>query len=93
MSPQTVAQLYNELPEVIAIKEATGSLDMATEIASLCGITLLSGDDTLTLPLMSVGATGGISRVELSGNLCYHVASYEAMRYLDFPASCGVVLF
>ena len=60
MSPQTVERL-NRHPNVVAIKEATGSLDMASEIMSLCDITVLSGDDSLTLPLMSIGATGVIS--------------------------------
>jgi hypothetical protein len=61
MSPQTVAKLYNEFEEIIAIKEATGSLDIASEILSLCDITVLSGDDSLTLPLMAVGGKGVIS--------------------------------
>ena len=61
MSPQTVAKLYNEFDEIVAIKEATGSLDIASEIGSLCDITILSGDDSLTLPLMSVGGKGVIS--------------------------------
>ena len=60
MSPQTVERL-NRHPNIVAIKEATGSLDMASEIMSLCDITVLSGDDSLTLPLMSIGATGVIS--------------------------------
>jgi len=60
MSPQTVARL-NQHPNIVAIKEATGSLDMASEIMSLCDITVLSGDDSLTLPLMSIGAKGIIS--------------------------------
>jgi 4-hydroxy-tetrahydrodipicolinate synthase len=60
MSPQTVARL-NEHPNIVAIKEATGSLDMASEIQSLCDITILSGDDSLTLPLMSIGGRGVIS--------------------------------
>jgi 4-hydroxy-tetrahydrodipicolinate synthase len=60
MSPQTVARLY-EHRNVVAIKEATGSLDLASEIMSLCDITVLSGDDSLTLPLMSIGAKGVIS--------------------------------
>jgi 4-hydroxy-tetrahydrodipicolinate synthase len=60
MSPQTVARLHQH-KNIVAIKEATGSLDMASEIASLCPITILSGDDSLTLPLMSVGARGVIS--------------------------------
>jgi 4-hydroxy-tetrahydrodipicolinate synthase len=60
MSPQTVARL-NEHPNIVAIKEATGSLDQASEIMSLCDITVLSGDDSLTLPLMSIGGKGVIS--------------------------------
>src|SRR6185437_14081610 len=60
MSAPTVARL-NEHKNIVAIKEATGSLDMATEIMSLCDITVLSGDDSLTLPLMAIGAKGVIS--------------------------------
>src|SRR6185503_14671385 len=60
MSAQTVARLAKH-PNIIAIKEATGSLDMASEIMSLCDITVVSGDDSLTLPLMSIGAKGVIS--------------------------------
>jgi 4-hydroxy-tetrahydrodipicolinate synthase len=61
MSPQTIAKLAAEIPSIVAIKEATGSLDQSSEIASLSDITILSGDDSLTLPLMSVGAKGVIS--------------------------------
>jgi 4-hydroxy-tetrahydrodipicolinate synthase len=60
MTPQTVARL-NKHANIVAIKEATGSLDIASEIASLCPITILSGDDSLTLPLMSIGGKGIIS--------------------------------
>ncbi len=60
MTPQTVARLHQH-PNIVAIKEATGSLDTASEIMSLCGITVVSGDDSLTLPLMSIGASGVIS--------------------------------
>jgi 4-hydroxy-tetrahydrodipicolinate synthase len=60
MTPQTVARLAKH-PNIVAIKEATGSLDMASEIMSLCELPILSGDDSLTLPLMSIGATGVIS--------------------------------
>jgi 4-hydroxy-tetrahydrodipicolinate synthase len=60
MSAQIVARLSKH-PNIVAIKEATGSLDMASEIASLCDITILSGDDALTVPLMSIGAKGVIS--------------------------------
>jgi 4-hydroxy-tetrahydrodipicolinate synthase len=60
MSPQTVARL-NAHQNIVAIKEATGVIDIASEIRSLCDITILSGDDSLTLPLMSIGASGVIS--------------------------------
>jgi 4-hydroxy-tetrahydrodipicolinate synthase len=60
--PETVARLA-ELPQIVAIKEATGSLDQASQILSLCNLTLLSGDDSLTLPLMSIGGRGVVSVV------------------------------
>ena len=60
MAAATVARLAKH-PNVVAIKESTGSLDLATEIMSLCDITVLSGDDALTLPLISIGARGLIS--------------------------------
>jgi 4-hydroxy-tetrahydrodipicolinate synthase len=60
MSAQTVARLA-EHPHIVAMKEATGSLDMASEIRSLCDITILSGDDSFTVPLISIGGRGVIS--------------------------------
>jgi 4-hydroxy-tetrahydrodipicolinate synthase len=62
LAAETVAQLA-EHENIVAIKEATGRLDMASEIAMLCDITVLSGDDSLTLPLASVGGKGVISVV------------------------------
>lgn len=62
MLPETVATLA-AVPNIVAIKEASGSLEQMTEVISLCGdrMTVVSGDDTLTLPLMAVGGTGVIS--------------------------------
>jgi len=60
MTPETVARL-SELDQVVAIKESTGSMDQTSEILARCGITVLSGDDSLTLPLMAIGARGAIS--------------------------------
>jgi 4-hydroxy-tetrahydrodipicolinate synthase len=62
MTPETVARLA-ELENIVAIKEASGSLDQASAIANLCDITIISGDDSLTLPLASVGGKGVISVV------------------------------
>ena len=60
LEPETIADLY-ELENVAAIKEACGSVDQVSQILNLCDITVISGDDTLTLPMMAVGARGVIS--------------------------------
>ena len=60
--PETVARLA-KLKNIVAIKEATGSMDQASAIAALCDLTLLSGDDSLTLPLLSIGGRGVVSVV------------------------------
>ncbi len=62
LTAETVARLA-EIDNIVAIKEASGRLDMASEIANLCDITIISGDDSLTLPLASVGSKGVISVV------------------------------
>jgi len=61
LNADTIAKLRKACPNIIAVKESTGSLDMSTEIASLCDIQILSGDDSLTLPIMAIGGTGVIS--------------------------------
>ncbi|MGC8737234.1 MAG: 4-hydroxy-tetrahydrodipicolinate synthase [Candidatus Hydrogenedens sp.] len=60
LEPDTIAEL-NKFPNIVCIKEACGSVDQVSQIRSLCDITVLSGDDSLTLPMMSIGATGVIS--------------------------------
>jgi 4-hydroxy-tetrahydrodipicolinate synthase len=64
MLPSTVARLA-DLSEVVAIKEASGNLAQMAEIVRLAGdrITLLSGDDNVTLPLLAIGGKGVISVV------------------------------
>jgi len=62
LTPDTVARLA-EIENIVAIKEASGSLDYVSEIATRCDITILSGDDSLTLPIASVGGKGVISVV------------------------------
>jgi len=61
--PETMARMAEKLPPVVAVKEATGSLDQASQILALCDLTILSGDDSLTLPLMSIGGRGIVSVV------------------------------
>jgi 4-hydroxy-tetrahydrodipicolinate synthase len=60
MLPPVVARLF-KIENIVAIKEAAGSLDQVSELFDLCEIDVLSGDDNLTLPMMAVGAIGVIS--------------------------------
>ncbi|HIJ64904.1 MAG TPA: 4-hydroxy-tetrahydrodipicolinate synthase [Candidatus Hydrogenedentes bacterium] len=60
MLPETIAEL-SKVDNVVAIKEACGSVDQVSQILALCDIMVISGDDSLTLPMMAVGAAGVIS--------------------------------
>lgn len=60
LRPETVARL-SKISNIVAVKEAAGSLDQVSQILSMCDITVLSGDDSLTLPMLSVGAKGVVS--------------------------------
>jgi 4-hydroxy-tetrahydrodipicolinate synthase len=63
MSAATIARL-SQHEHIVGVKEATGSLDMTAEIAALVDPTefaILSGDDSLTLPIMAAGGSGVIS--------------------------------
>lgn len=62
MTPDTVVRL-SEIENIVAIKDATGKLDHVSEIATRCDLTILSGDDSLTLPIASVGGKGVVSVV------------------------------
>jgi 4-hydroxy-tetrahydrodipicolinate synthase len=61
--PETIARMAEKCPTIVAVKEATGSLDQASQVAALCDVMILSGDDSLTLPLMSIGGKGVVSVV------------------------------
>jgi 4-hydroxy-tetrahydrodipicolinate synthase len=60
MAPQTVARLARHR-NIVAIKEATGDMNIVGEIRALCDIIILSGDDSITVPVMSIGGRGVIS--------------------------------
>ncbi len=62
MEADTIARL-GEIPNIVAVKESTGSMDQASQIIATSNLTVLSGDDSLTLPLMSLGGRGVISVV------------------------------
>lgn len=59
-------QRLSELSGITMVKEATGSLDQCTAVLNTTNLTVLSGDDSLTLPMMSVGAEGVVS---VAGNI------------------------
>lgn len=60
LTTDTIVRLA-EHENIVAVKEATGSLDQSSDIVASCDLTVLSGDDSLTLPIMSVGGKGVIS--------------------------------
>ncbi|MBN1764558.1 MAG: 4-hydroxy-tetrahydrodipicolinate synthase [Sedimentisphaerales bacterium] len=62
MEPPTIARLA-EIENIVGIKEASGKLDQVSQIALSCSLTILSGDDSLTLPIASVGGKGVVSVV------------------------------
>lgn len=88
--PSTLSELA-ELKNIVAVKEASGNLEQMTEIMHLCGnkLALLSGDDKLLLPVLSIGGKGVISVV---ANIIpdkvavmvreYHKGSYQEAKEL-----------
>ena len=90
MLPETVVEC-SKLPKVVAIKEASGNVDQTVEILRDSGLVVLSGDDSLTLPLMAVGAKGVISVAAnvvpaLVAELVDHAlqGDFESARQLHF---------
>ncbi len=62
IEPETIIRMA-ELPNIAMLKEATGSMDQASQILQSTNLTVLSGDDSLTLPLLALGGRGVISVV------------------------------
>ena len=60
IAPETIARLSKNA-NILGVKEAGGSVERVSEIASICDIPIMCGDDSLTVPMMSVGARGVIS--------------------------------
>ena len=65
IEPETIAKLAREHKNIVGVKEASGNLEQMSRIKALCpdGFDLISGDDGLTLPILSIGGTGIISVV------------------------------
>jgi 4-hydroxy-tetrahydrodipicolinate synthase len=62
IDPETIIRLA-ELPGIALVKEATGVMDQASQIIGATDLTVLSGDDSMTLPLLSIGGRGVVSVV------------------------------
>jgi 4-hydroxy-tetrahydrodipicolinate synthase len=79
-APETIARLA-EIPNIVAVKEATGNLDQASDIRKRTKEEFLiySGDDSLTLPILSVGGTGVVSVAShlVGRDILEMVKSYE----------------
>ena len=65
IEPETIARLAQDCKNIVAVKEASGSLDQMSRIKALSpkNFALISGDDSLTLPVLSIGGIGIISVV------------------------------
>ena len=72
MAPSTIAFLAKEYSNIVAVKQSNGNLDLVSEIKMLCpdDFAIYSGDDSLTLPMLSIGAHGVVS-------VASHVAGVE----------------
>jgi 4-hydroxy-tetrahydrodipicolinate synthase len=62
IAPETIQRLA-EIPNIAMVKEASGAIDQASEVLVTTDLTVLSGDDSLTLPLLAVGGEGVVSVV------------------------------
>jgi 4-hydroxy-tetrahydrodipicolinate synthase len=62
IEPETILRLA-ELPGIAMVKEATGMMDQASQVLAATDLTVLSGDDSMTLPLLAIGGRGVISVV------------------------------
>ncbi|HEX4209275.1 MAG TPA: 4-hydroxy-tetrahydrodipicolinate synthase [Candidatus Binataceae bacterium] len=64
IAPETIARLA-EIKRIVAVKEASGVMDQTSDLIRLCGdrLAILSGDDSLTLPIMALGGKGVIATI------------------------------
>ncbi len=77
--PDTVVRLFEDHENIVAIKEASGKLDQVSQLVGR-GVPVMSGDDALTLPMLSLGATGVIS---VASNIVPGMVSQMVKAALD----------
>jgi 4-hydroxy-tetrahydrodipicolinate synthase len=82
IGPDTVVRLAGECRNIVSIKEASGSVERVSELRARLpeAFTILSGDDSLTLPFMSVGALGVVSVASnlFPAEVCALVRAFES---------------
>lgn len=90
ISPETIAAL-SKVPNIVSVKEACGSVDQVSQILGQCDINVMSGDDSLTLPMMVVGAKGVVSVAaniipKIMSELCAaaNAGDYDKARELHY---------
>ena len=101
MTPETVARL-SKIDTIVAIKEASGSMDQADQIAQLCDLPILSGEDSLNFPLIAAGACGVISVVAnvvpklvkglVAAALAGEMEEARSLHKLLYPISKGLFI-
>lgn len=79
LAPDTIERLA-KIPNIAAIKEASGNLDQVDQILDRCDLAVLSGDDSLTLPMLAIGARGVIS---VTANVVPHLVRDMVHRALE----------
>ena len=79
IEPETIIRMA-ELPNITMVKEATGSMDQASQVLAATDLTVLSGDDSLTLPLLAIGGRGVVSVVGniVPGDLAAMLYAFES---------------
>jgi 4-hydroxy-tetrahydrodipicolinate synthase len=91
IAPDTVLRLAKECRNIVSIKEASGSVERISELRACLpeSFTVLSGDDSLTLPFMSVGAVGVVSVASnlFPAEVCALVRAYECG---DAKSACNL---
>ncbi|MBL7644848.1 MAG: 4-hydroxy-tetrahydrodipicolinate synthase [Candidatus Hydrogenedentes bacterium] len=100
ISPETIAAL-SKVPFIVSVKEACGSVDQVSQILHQCDINVMSGDDSLTLPMMAVGAKGVVSVAanvvpRLISDLCKaaNAGDFAKAKELHYKSlSLGTALF
>ena len=82
IQPETVVRLAEECSNIVSIKEASGSVERVSDLRARLPdeFTILSGDDSLTLPFMSVGAVGVVSVASnlFPAEVCALVQTFES---------------